>query len=236
MEKLLLAIDTATRVASLALHDGGRLRVELTWETADHHTTELAPRIAGMLAQIRAGMQDLAGVAVSIGPGSFTGVRVGVAMAKSICLARGLPIVGVRTLDIVAHAQNAGDSGLKGNTSPCPLVAIVQAGRGRLCAARYRWTAAGWQIEGEPWLTTIQTLGEEWESATWVCGELGANERQMLQMRLGKRLRLATPSASLRRAGYLAEMGWARLERGQADNLASLVPIYLQTTGGPSAQ
>lgn len=223
MDKLVLAIDTATRTASLALHDGARVRVELTWETANHHTTELTPRIAGMLAQIKAGMEDLAGVAVSIGPGSFTGVRVGVAAAKGMCLARGLPIYGVCTLDVLAQAQASGDE---------PVVAVVQAGRGRLCAARYAWAASGWQIVDEPCLTTAQTLGQGWEDTTCVCGELSAAERHALQTRLGKRIRLASPASSLRRAGYLAEIGWERLRHGQADDLARLTPIYLQTPEG----
>lgn len=225
MDRLLLAIDTATRFASLALHDGARVRVELTWETLNRHTVELAPRIAGALAQISASMDDVAGVAVSIGPGSFTGVRVGVAAAKGICLARGLPVYGVRTSDVIAHAQPA-ESGT--------LVVIVQAGRGRWCAARYTWNGERWQIEGEAWLTTAQTLGSDWQETVLVCGELDAAERHILQTRLGRRVRLASPAASLRRAGYLAEIGWNRLRHGQADELARLVPLYLQTPGGPA--
>lgn len=225
MDKLLLAIDTATRFASLALHDGARVRVELTWETFNRHTVELAPRIAGALAQIGASMDDVAGVAVSIGPGSFTGVRVGVAVAKGICLARGLPIYGVRTSDVMAQAQPA-----EGGT----LVVIVQAGRGRWCAARYTWNGKRWQIEGEAWLTTAQTLGSDWPEPVVVCGELDAAERHILQTRLGRRVRLASPAASLRRAGYLAEIGWDRLRHGRADDLARLAPLYLQTPGGPA--
>lgn len=225
MDKLLLAIDTATRFASLALHSGARVRVELTWETLNRHTVELAPRIAGALAQIGASMNDVAGVAVSIGPGSFTGVRVGVAAAKGICLARGLPIYGVRTSDVIAQAHPA-EAGL--------LVVIVQAGRGRWCAARYAWNGKRWQIEGEPWLTTAQTLRLDGREPVVVCGELDAAERHILQTRLGRQVRLASPAASLRRAGYLAEIGWDRLRHGQADDLARLAPLYLQTPGGPA--
>ncbi len=224
MEKLVLAIDTATRMASLALHDRARVRVELTWETADHHTAELTPRIAGMLAQLRAGVENLAGVAVSLGPGSFTGVRVGVAMAKGLCLARNLPIYGVRTLDVLAYAQPPGEGA---------LVAVVQAGRERVCAARYTWNGSNWQIEGEPWLTALHDLGQDWEGTTLVCGELNARERHALHTRLGKRIRLAPPAASLRRAGYLAEIGWERLRHGQADDLVRLTPIYIHTLGAP---
>jgi tRNA threonylcarbamoyladenosine biosynthesis protein TsaB len=225
MSKLLLGIDTATRMASLALHDGAQVRVELSWETANHHTIELVPRIAGMLAQIDADVEQVAGVAVALGPGSFTGVRVGVATAKGLCLARALPIYGVHTLDILVQAQ-----------APTldALVALIRAGRGRWCAARYRWDGQAWRMEGEPWLATLQTLSDDWDGPALLCGELDAAGRHVLQSRLGGRVRLALPAASLRRAGYLAEIGWQRLRLGQADDLTSLVPIYLKTPGSPS--
>jgi tRNA threonylcarbamoyladenosine biosynthesis protein TsaB len=222
---LLLAIDTATRSASLALHDGARVRVEISWESQDHHTVELTPRIAGMLAQLEVTVDSLAGIAVSLGPGSFTGLRVGVAAAKGLAISRGLKLVGVPTLDIVAQAMQ---------DSPAPVVAVLAAGRGRLCAAKYRRAKTGQVMDGPAWLTTARELGADWEETTRVCGELSAEERHELQRRLGKRVELASPAASLRRAGYLAELGWARLRTGQSDDPATLAPIYIQTpSGGP---
>src|SRR5512136_1339091 len=159
---LLLAIDTATRAASLALHDGARVRVEISWESADYHTVELTPRIAGMLAQIEAKVDDLAGIAVSLGPGSFTGLRVGVAAAKGLALSRGLKLLGVPTLDILAQAMK---------DSPLPVVAVLAAGRGRLCAAKYRPTNMEMIAEGPAWLTTARELGVDWQEAVRVCGE-----------------------------------------------------------------
>jgi len=226
MASLLLAIDTATRMASLALHDGARVRVELSWESPDHHTVELAPRIVGMLAQLEVKVDELAGIAVSLGPGSFTGLRVGVAAAKGLAMSRGLKLIGVPTLDIVAHAMK--DSRL-------PVVAVLSAGRGRLCAARYRPSDGELAPDGPVQLTTARELGADWQETMCVCGELAAEERQMLQTRLGSRIELATPAASLRRAGYLAELGWIRLLAGRTDDPATLAPIYLQTPSGSPA-
>lgn len=79
---MILAIDTATRTASLAIHDGSVVRAEFTWDTSDHHTVELMPRIVELLQQIEVTIDQITGLGVSIGPGSFTGVRVGVAAAK----------------------------------------------------------------------------------------------------------------------------------------------------------
>ncbi len=226
MSSLLLAIDTATRAASLALHDGARVRVELSWESPDHHTVELAPRIAAMLAQLQVTVNELAGIAVSLGPGSFTGLRVGLAAAKGLAISRGLKLIGVPTLDIVAYAMRG---------TRLPLVAVLSAGRGRLCAARYRLGDGSYDPDGPAWLTTAQELGADWNEVTYVCGELAAEERHALQTRLGARVELAAPAASLRRAGYLAEMGWTRLHVGQTDDPATLIPIYLQTPSGSPA-
>jgi tRNA threonylcarbamoyladenosine biosynthesis protein TsaB len=223
---LLLAMDTATRAASLALHDGTRVRVEISWESQDHHSVELTPRIAGMLAQLQVSVDDLVGIAVSLGPGSFTGLRVGVAAAKGLAMSRGIKLLGVPTLDIIAQAMQ---------DSPWPVVAVLAAGRGRLCAAKYRLNKNEMTAEGPVWLTTVRELGTDWEETTRVCGELSAEERHDLQKRLGRRVELASPAASLRRAGFLAELGWARLHRGQSDDPATLAPIYIQTPFGSPA-
>ena len=83
---MLLAIDTSTRQMSLALHDGLSVVAETSWRTGDYHSVELAPQTAVMLR--RAGVEParLAGVAVAIGPGSYTALRIGLALAKGLAL------------------------------------------------------------------------------------------------------------------------------------------------------
>ncbi len=219
---MLLAIDTATQVASLALHDGGCVRAEMTWTLTDRHTVELMPRIERMLTQLGISACDLAAVAASIGPGSFTGLRIGLAIAKGLALANGIPIAGVPTLDIVAYAQPA----VKG-----PLVAVLRAGRGKLAAMRYRRARGAWRAQGEVMVTTVDRIGEDWDQSTLLCGELESTERAAIQARLGGLVRLADPAHSLRRAGFLAELGWQRLRSGDADDLDALRPIYIPTAG-----
>ena len=121
---MLLAIDTATRIMSLALHDGDTLLAEQSWNTRNRHTVELAPAVLNMLNSLEMSVADLAGLGVSIGPGSYTGLRIGVAFAKGLAAAHRLPLVGVTTLDTLAAAQPHHQSGMG-------LIAVVQAGRGR---------------------------------------------------------------------------------------------------------
>jgi len=217
---MILAIDTATRSASLAVHDGASVRAEFTWDTSDHHTVELMPRIVELLAQINISIEQISGLGVSIGPGSFTGVRVGVALAKGLAVSRGIPIVGVRSTGILAYAVN---------WCKPPLVIVVRAGRSRLIAARYIKTRSEWQPEGDFILTNAELIGEQWERPTTLGGELTASERETIERRLGDRVRLLAPAFALRRAGFLAEIAWQKIRAGAIDDPAALQPIYLSS-------
>src|SRR5690349_13904289 len=129
---MLLALDTATRLISLALHDGKAVVAESTWVSDNYHTTELAPQVALLLRRAGIEAASLQALAVAIGPGSYTGLRIGLGFAKGLALAQGgrLPLVGVPTLDGLMRAQppHAG-----------PALALVQGGRGRVLAVTYHW-------------------------------------------------------------------------------------------------
>lgn len=213
---MLVAIDTATRVASLALHDGFKVRYEVTWEAGWRHTVHLMPRLVAALEDLDLGSESLSAVAVTLGPGSFTGLRVGLAAAKGLVLARGLPLVGVPTLDVVAAAQGRDRR---------PLVAVLQAGRRRICVATYRWRK-GWQRREEPRLTTWETLAAGVEKPTLFCGEVDERGAKVLA-RVGELATLLSPAHRLRRAGFLAELAWTRIRQGQTDDPVTLVPVYL---------
>jgi tRNA threonylcarbamoyladenosine biosynthesis protein TsaB len=216
---MLVAIDTSTDYASLALHDGFQVRVERTWESSRNHTVELLPRLTAALEQLGLGAKHLSGVAVARGPGSFTGLRVGMAVAKGLALARGLPLVGVPTLDVIAAAQGG---------SRHTLCAVLQAGRGRICVATYRWKDGKWQAREEPRLTTWQKLAEEATSPTLFCGEIDQKGAEALAA-LDDTVAVLLPAAArLRRAGFLAEEAWRRLNQGETDEPATLTPIYIQ--------
>jgi tRNA threonylcarbamoyladenosine biosynthesis protein TsaB len=215
---MLVAIDTSTAYASLALHDGFQVRVEHTWESPRRHTVELLPRLAAALEQLGLSPEHLNGVAVTRGPGSFTGLRVGLAVAKGLALARGLPLVGVPTPDVVAAAQGR---------SRQPLCVVLQAGRGHICVATYRWRGGEWHAREEPRLTTWSVLAEETTSPTLFCGEVDPAGAEALAT-LGELAVLLPAATRLRRAGFLAEIAWRRLNRGETDDPTTLIPIYLQ--------
>ena len=108
---MLLAFDTATPHVTVALHDGDRVVAEYSANESMRHGEMLAPGIADVLAQAGAISQDITAVAVGVGPGPFTGLRVGLVTARTMGLALEIPVYGVCTLDVLA--AEAVDAGLE---------------------------------------------------------------------------------------------------------------------------
>jgi tRNA threonylcarbamoyladenosine biosynthesis protein TsaB len=126
-------------------------------------------------------------------------------------------MVGVPTLDILAAAQPVSDY---------EMVAVLQAGRGRLAAAWYQVVDNNWQAMGEAAVQTVDDLSRKIRQPTWICGELDDAERHLLGR---KRINviLASPAQCLRRPSFLAELAWQRWQAGKVDNPATLTPTYL---------
>ncbi len=219
MSTAILAIDTATEFASVALYDDAKgVRAESSWHTAMNHTVELVPHIVRVLESQSVNPDQLHAAAVALGPGSFTGLRVGLSVAKGLCVPLNLPIVGIPTLDIVAYAHYGQD---------LPICAILQAGRGRICVALYEKDGTDWRRTTDYQLATVDQLSERVANRTLFCGEIDEPLRASLAGQLQERAVIASPAFSLRRAGYLAELGWRRLRTSGGDNVANLEPLYL---------
>ena len=217
---MLLALDTATRQASVALYDERGVRAETNWLSADNQSVELMPRVAEMLAQQGVRPADLRGVAVAIGPGSFTGLRIGLSVAKGMAVGRGIALLGIPTLDALAQAFVG---------QRMPLRAVLDIGRGRYVIADYRLGRDQWQRTGKDRLVAREQVSAGIRERTLFAGEIDETLREAIVASLDVNAVLASPAGQLRRAGFLAELGWARLQRGERDDPAALAPIYLHT-------
>ena len=127
---MLLAIDTATSAIGAALHDGDQVRAEITEHDARRHGELLAPAVAAALEQAGASTADLDAIVCGVGPGPFTGLRVGVVTALVLALSRGLPApTGICSLDALAHEVRGRHTG--------PLLVATDARRKEVYWATY---------------------------------------------------------------------------------------------------
>ena len=213
-----LTIDTASDMAGVALTREGALEVELTWRCPRNHSRELLPAVEALMRRSGVDKGELTAVFVCIGPGSYTGLRVGIATAKGLAFALGLPAVGVGRLeaDAYQHADFAG-----------PICSVHRAGRGELAWAVYR-SAPSWREALAPRLTTPEALIAAVRRPTLFCGEIDEALAARLREVLGPKARFTGAATSIRRAATIAELAWRRLSTGQAHDAAGLKPIYLR--------
>ena len=217
---MLLAIDTATSKIGIALYNGVEVLHESVWLSPYRHTVELAPAIENALQQTSHSMDDVEAIGLAIGPGSYTGLRIGAAVAKGLALARSLALVAVPTFEILAVAFQV--------DAEFQLAAVLKAGRGRLAVGWYQAEEDQWVPADDPSLYTPDEFSKAIRVPTIVCGELDDDLRKILGRKY-KNVFLASPAASLRRPALLAELAWARWQAGEISDPETTAPVYLQT-------
>jgi len=215
----LLAIDTSSAFASVALFDGRTVLAEETWHAHRRHDDHLFPSIERLLSLAAIAIADVTRVAVAIGPGSFTGVRVGIAAAQGIALASGAALVGIPSLDVIAWPFASGDR---------RVCALVPAGRGEHYAAMYRERRGAFARTSEILIGTVEDLAKTVAMDTLFAGEIDDGTARELRERLGARAVMPSASAAVRRAGHLAELGWARAEAHDTVPAEALEPMYIR--------
>lgn len=217
---MILAIDTATQSIGIALYEGHTLLAEATWQSGRHHTVELAPEIALMLRRVGRNADDLTAIAVASGPGSYTGLRIGMALAKGLALVHHLPLIGISTFDILAIAQ-----------APIyeRLIAVLRAGRKRISVCHYSREDTRWVSVGKPQNTTWSELVADLDTPALMTGEIDEEARSLLKDI--PHLHVAAPPTSLRRPAWLAELARERIQSGKITDPAGVAPWYLDPRG-----
>ena len=207
-----LCIDTASELASIALSREGRVEAEHSWRCERNHTVELLPAIDNLLQSSRVEKTDLTAVFVSLGPGMYTGLRVGISVAQGLARALSVPALGVGRLELDAYPHAA---------HPGPIVAIHRAGRGELAWAAYQ--GKPWRELTPPTLSKPEQLAVAIPHGALITGEVD----DALAILLRDRASIARPPA-YGRARSLAALAYPRLQSGETAEPALLRPIYLR--------
>ena len=212
---MLLAIDTSTRFGGVALIEDGQVLLTHCWFSKINHTAALIPAISDVLDRQGIASGDLDGIAVALGPGGFSALRVGISTAKGLAYAARKPLVAVGTLDLEAYPYL--ESGL-------PVCAILDAGRSEVAVAQY--SADGTPVEDVMICPPDQLLGTISEP-TLFCGESVTPWMGLIKETLGNNAVVAHPIPGTR-VWSLAKMGEKKLHAGEVSDLANLQPEYIR--------
>jgi tRNA threonylcarbamoyladenosine biosynthesis protein TsaB len=209
---LLLAIDTSTSAITVAVHDGTSVLAESSTVDARRHGEHLAPGIVRVLSQAGRSASDVTAVVAGLGPGPFTGLRVGLVTARTFALARGVPALGLCSLDALAHQAWQEGAVMAGGS----LVVATDARRKEVYWSRYRVTDEGVARLKGPEVSSPAVVAEELDGAP-VVGRGGLLYPELLPGRVGP-LDVS--------AGQLADLAVRRLAAG--DDLSGIEPLYLR--------
>ncbi len=215
----ILGIETSTMTGSVAICTEERLIAEYTLNTKATHAERLLTAIEHVVQSTSLTIRDLDGIAVAKGPGSFTGLRIGVTTAKSLAYSIQKPIVAVSSLDALASQYLYSDRLL------CPF---LDARKKEVYTAFYRNTGAHIQRLSEYAVIAPHNVFQEIHEPVVFLGDGVAPYRHQIDEALGELAYFADPAHLLPRGSLVAEIGAKRLLQGEADDCFALTPFYLR--------
>ncbi len=217
-----LGIDTATKTASVCLLDDKGIVGEHTLHVEQVHSKKIMPMIERMLKDVGVAVSDIDGIAVSSGPGSFTGLRIGMSTAKGLAYTLKIPIVGVSTLESLAF------NAVPTQKLVCP---ILDARMKEVYSSLYRWENTELiKLKEEKALSLENLLSglQDYQEPFLFVGEGAVRFFEDIQNSSLKKTELAPMHTNINRASSTAILGRDRISAGKADQLMALQPSYLR--------
>ncbi len=215
---LILGIETSTKTCSIALTDGKKLRDEISLHLGLSHSQRVIPLLDEILERNGIAIKDIDGIAVSVGPGSFTGIRVGVSTARGLAQSLNVPLVGIPSLDGLAFGMETSGELV------CPM---IDALRREIYTALY---------DGRERLTPVQLIGiEDWlkifkdkEKTIHFLGEAVDLYENLIKDFLKKKAKIVNKERRYVSAGRVAELGLQKLVSGEGKKYDQVFPLYIR--------
>ncbi|MFO1538153.1 MAG: tRNA (adenosine(37)-N6)-threonylcarbamoyltransferase complex dimerization subunit type 1 TsaB [Actinomycetota bacterium] len=215
-----LAFDTATDVVTVAVGRDGVPVATVEVDSARTHAEQLVPAVRRCATEAGVALDRLDAIAVGVGPGRFTGLRVGVTTAKVMADALGIPVIGLSTLEVLAAPWVAPDR---------EVVSVIDARRREVYWARYRTGGPTGPVAAAPEAVAppaeVAAVVAGLGPSAWVVGD-GALRHRDLFAATGAHL--ADAGAAVPGAAALVALGTARLASAPAGSARALVPVYLR--------
>lgn len=207
-----LAVETSTLAGGVALLDGESVRGEYLVAVRTTHSERLMSAIDRLLTDAGWTARDLEGLAVAVGPGSFTGLRIGLSTVKGLALALGIPVAPVPTLDAMAASLP---------WASLPVCPVIDARKGEVYTCLYRWDGARMRREWEYLAIPPGELARRLAEPVVLLGDGAAAIHSPLA-------RLAPPPRRSPSPAFVGYLGLLRLRAGETVAAADLTPLYLR--------
>ncbi len=216
---IILGIETATMTGSIALMEEDRLISEYTLNMKTTHSSRLMPALDVILKDSLLDKKDIDGIAISIGPGSFTGLRIGLATAKGLALGLNKPLIGIPTLDALAHNVPYA------SYQVCP---ILDAKKKEIYTCLFRYENDILVRKSPYQVISPLNLIENIHEKTIFLGDGISAYGDILKERLGELAIFAPQSQRLPRASVIAELGMEKLRSGETMDIFFSEPLYVR--------
>jgi tRNA threonylcarbamoyladenosine biosynthesis protein TsaB len=215
----ILAVDTATKSCSVAVTEKGSLTAELTTVTAQTHSKHLLNMIRSVIKAAGIAISDLDGFAVTVGPGSFTGLRIGISSVKGFAVALDKPAVGVSSLD--ALAQQAAPSSYL-------VCSLLDARKDEVYFCTYRINQERLIKEKEEMVVSPDEALKDINQPCIFVGSGAQLYREVIKARLGKMAYFAPQSQNIIRASTVAYLSLKKFENDDTNEVGGLTPHYIR--------
>lgn len=215
----ILAVDTATLSCSTAIVDNGVVRAELTTIHNQTHSKHLMTMIETVCGSSGLGIDAMDGFAVCIGPGSFTGLRIGISTIKALAWSLKKPVVGISSLNALAWQCTPG---------PYLICPLLDARKQEVYSCRYRFSAGELRKEGNDQVTALAEAINAIREPCLFVGNGATLYRKRISQKLGELAYFAGRRHDHIRAASIAELSADRFAHHQTDDVVSLVPHYIR--------